>query len=101
MKPIKTQIEELEREIEELKQIALENMNSPFYSCSFDDGLMYHKEKYYNLEAKLQTLKECKKMFEDYNEKLKKEACFIPEHDECLWVKFDEIDKLSKEVLGE
>jgi len=65
--------------------------------CHYDEG--YEK-----------ALKECKKMFDDYNEKLKKEFAKCRDKtdiwaDEERWNKFEkmfkkEIDKLSKEVMG-
>ena len=97
MKPIKTQIEELEE------------------GCF--RGWKFNREKGYchsetlcpKCESKLQTLKECKKMFDDYNEKLKifvngRNAENINGElkdcncDVCQIARF--IDKLSKEMLG-
>ena len=55
--------------------------------CHYDEG--YEK-----------ALKECKKMFDDYNKKLKDEVWDL----KGQWCKrrvMELIDKLSKEVLGE
>ena len=53
-------------------------------------------------ERTMKTLKECKKMFDDYNEKLKEFFCQKGFHKDMGWCSnCDEIDKLSKEVLEE
>ena len=80
MKPIKTQIEELEREIEQ-----------GYYAIHTDE-----------LKAKLQTLKECQKMFDDYNKKLKDKIKNPSGECICSCNCINRIiDKLSKEVMGE
>ena len=92
---INKQIKELEREMPD--------------TTNFDSGI--HKGHWTKddidfvvSEAKLQTLQECKKMFEDYNQKLKEELTgnnedeFTPSGDVDIRKK---IDNLSKEVMGE
>ena len=92
MKPIKTQIEELEREIEDIKVITI-NDNCLNCNNSWKFRLLDKKV------AKLQTLKECKKMFDDYNKKLKE---YIRQRYTATFeVTNKEINNLSKEVLGE
>jgi len=93
MKPIKTQIEEL------YKQLGIAGI---YCDTNSEEDV---------INAKLQTLKECKKMFDDYNKKLKEEFAKCRDKtdiwaDEGRWNKFEkmfkkEIKKLSKEVIGE
>ena len=66
-KPIKTQIEELEREVIKKKEMYNRAVNLKRKS-----RFRFFQE-IKELKAKLKTLKECKKMFDDYNEKLKEE----------------------------
>jgi len=87
MKPIKTQIEELEREVIKKKEMYNRAVNLKRKS-----RFRFFQEIKVLL-AKLQTLKECKKMFDDYNKKLKKIGLSTDQR--------IEIDKLSKEVMGE
>ena len=94
MKPIKTQIEELEREVIKKKEMYNRAVNLKRKS-----RFRFFQEIKVLL-AKLQTLKECKKMFDDYNKKLKDELFFKvpPKYIEVVNM---QIDKLSKEVMGE
>ena len=57
---------------------------------------------------KIRLCKECKKMFDDYNEKLKERLREQAEFDDKIYgcamtceALLEEIDKLSKEVMGE
>ena len=84
MKPIKTQIEELEREIDKIGNTYFKPAECLIKGI---DGKKDLFESWRILKAKLQTLKECKKMFDDFVEKLK-------------WKK--KLDQTqTKEVLGE
>jgi len=90
MKSTETQIEELEREIQHKKDVHMNFcLNESCPSCM----------TYFNMEAKLQTLKECKKMFDDFVEKLK-DRRNNPNFNSDMSTN-EIIDKLSKEVLGE
>jgi len=105
MKPIKTQIEELKREIEKLQicpycDIKMGIFNYNQMTCKDCKRIYcYDVESLRELDGKLQTLKECKKMFDDYNEKLK-ERRNNPNFNSDMST-YEIIDKLSKEVLGE
>ena len=99
MKPIKTQIEELEREIDKIGNTYFKPAECLIKGI---DGKKDLFESWRILKAKLKTLKECKKMFDDYNKKLDKELF------DCMTngvvdveLYFRRKEKLSKEVLGE
>ena len=101
MKPIKTQIEELEREIDKIGNTYFKPAECLIKEI---DGKKDLFESWRILKAKLQTLKECKKMFDDYNEKLKLKFCADYPATDCTQKTCSycyAIDKLSKEVMGE
>ena len=93
MKPIKTQIEELEREVIKKKEMYNRAVNLKRKS-----RFRFFQE-IKKLKAKLQTLKECQKMFDDFVEKLK-DRRNNPNFNSDMSTN-EIIDKLSKEVLGE
>ena len=63
---MKTQKQKLQDKIEELEEIAKGNMSK--HDCSFDEGLIYHKERYYKLKAQLKGFEQAEKeMIEKIN----------------------------------
>jgi len=107
MKPIKTQIEEIEREIKEIKSTNREENNQIMRIARsklnpIEQGKIDLAVSGLRKQTKLQTLKECKKMFEDYNEKLKDLITYGNYYgDRSFTHLFKQIDNLSKEVLEE
>jgi len=119
MKPIKTQIEELEREIEKCKKGCGIKIGVPLLVKFRPCGETYKNKHYFceECENNLRFLnhylsiwkvadEQCQKMFDDYNKKLKDEWCSCCKsptcscnHDKCDYC--CSIDNLSKEVLGE
>jgi len=88
----------MNKQIKELEEGCFRN-----WEFNKQEGYCHNKTLCPKCEAKLQTLQECKKMFEDYNKKLKKcvKNYNIPS-DPLLKLDIkDDIDKLSKEVMGE
>ena len=92
MKPIKTQIEELEKGCGKVFQ------QYGITKCGEKHGVIILCCE--TCRAKLQTLKECQKMFEDYNEKLKEDCKKRHLFKDVKCENCKAIDKLSKEVLG-
>ena len=112
MKPIKTQIEELEREIEKCKKGCGIKIGVPLLVKFRPCGETYKNKHYFceECENNLRFLnhylsiwkvadEQCQKMFDDYNKKLKE--YIRKRYTATFEVTNKEIDKLSKEVLGE
>jgi len=109
MKTINKQIKELEREIDDIIKDLMsygyseEEMINDLKDKNIWDSDTTEEVKlnYIKLQAKLQTLKECKKMFEDYNEKLNNYFGNDLVFPCCAVENYDKIKELSKEVMGE
>jgi len=122
MKPIKTQIEELEREIEKCKKGCGIKIGVPLLVKFRPCGETYKNKHYFceECENNLRFLnhylsiwkvadEQCQKMFDDYNKKLKEvreEMWKDWKANKLTWNEMElewrnKIDKLSKEVMGE